>query len=144
MAQSVFDIYGVDYVNSECPIECQSVVYQLSTSFSQMSSKSMLRRALASRPNYFRQLFNTEPKSITESMFKQAFANVFIYYDELVITDVTSSPSQTLALLIPNLAGSMGFFFGLSFVTIVEFFEIFLIFCFIIFRHLYSKYYYLD
>lgn len=93
--------YNSDAVNScyaQCPIECESVHYFLSTSFAYYPSSwytNRLRNA-SSIVN----LFVEENEVSLSSTFQNALLMVNVYYDEMFYTLIEESSEITIELLI--------------------------------------------
>lgn len=110
---------------SLCPYECFTEDYSLSISYTDYPSWDYYYQAVNTRSDFYNALFNTTDISeITYDMFKASSASLFLYYDDLVDTQITESPSLTSITLISNVGGILGLFIGVSILSFVEFIEL--------------------
>lgn len=59
-------------------------------------------------------------------MLKESMVSFFIYFDELISTQIDESESWTLVDLVANIGGHLGLFVGISMLTFGELFVILL------------------
>lgn len=109
---------------SQCPYECNTEDFSLSISYTDFPSWDFYYQKLHSNADFYEKLFNLSVDDITYEMFTASVASVFLYYDDLVDTQITESPSLTLVTLISNIGGIMGLFIGVSILSFVEFIEL--------------------
>ena len=63
--------------------------------------------------------------SLSYSDLKQNVARVQIFYNELKETFISEEIKTKIFDLVSNIGGTLGLFLGLSFLSLIEFFEIF-------------------
>ena len=94
-----------------CPLECQSIDYDLTVS-----------SIISSTLNDYNLLNISSSLSFEE--YRTQSVSFFIYYPLLEYTLIEVSPSMTLASLIANLGGTMSLIVSVSFFTFVEIVEL--------------------
>ena len=104
-----------------CPLECNSVNYDISTSSSDYPSYDEYLRLL-NITNLSSNLPNGNATSITE--LKQSLYNINVYFDDLQYTQISDQPQYTTTSLVANIGGLLGVFLGMSFLSIVDFLQI--------------------
>ena len=125
-ARDVFEICA-----PHCPLECNTLTYTVSTSFSKF-------------PNYYyyTQLINN-PKiiskfpagyNITYDDIQNSVVAFNVFYDDLKYTVITENPSVGIIDLISNMGGILGLFIGVSFLSFVEPIEMIMEIIFILFE----------
>ena len=99
-----------------CPEECNTIIYDLTTSFTNYPSNLYASKylfdkyALSKGQNWYEDL-------------KQNVLAVNIYYDELGYTLMSQQPKIDLIDLVGIVGGLMGLFVGTSFLSLIEFLE---------------------
>jgi hypothetical protein len=112
-----------DYVDySECPSLCPPECELYDVSLSDFPSKNYAYKLINDRHDYYKRLFQTD--NITYDMFAKSVSSFHFYFDELVITEITASPSVEFVDLISNIGGFFGLFIGLSVLSFVELIEL--------------------
>lgn len=105
--------------NKKCPLECQTVSYELSTSFANYPSKEhakLIKKHL---------VYNGIADNKTSiSKINDNVASVDIYYEEMLYTEMTEVPSQTITGLLSSIGGTLGLLLGMSLLSIIELFEL--------------------
>ena len=104
-----------------CPLECHSIHYDLSVS-----------SFVSSTIDEYDSLNISSSISYEEWRTKTLHINV--YYSQLEYTLIQETPAMTLTSLIANLGGTLGLIVSLSFFTIVEIIEFFLLLLNLCFR----------
>ena len=105
-----------------CPPECEQYTYEYDVSLSDFPSFNYAYKLINDRHDHFKRLFQTE--NITYDMFKKSVSSFHFYFDELVIKEITASPSVVFVDLISNIGGIFGLFVGLSVLSFVEIIEL--------------------
>ena len=108
----------------ECPIECDSVQYQMT--ISQIDYPTEELADLMKQDPIIRGKFN-HSIPLTYKDLKKSLASLNIYYDELGYKIIKELPAQYLLSLVSNIGGIIGLFLGISFVSVFEIFELFLL-----------------
>lgn len=73
--------------------------------------------------------------TLTYDNLKKSVLSFRVFYDELSYTQINQQPLVLLTNLISNIGGILGLFLGVSFLTIIEFLDIFLEILFILFEN---------
>jgi hypothetical protein len=115
MEQNINTNYSI-----ECPLECDSVAYDLSISF----SKLILERHI----NFLKQknllrFINPKYGLLTENDSKN-FAIINVFYKNLEYTRISQLPKIDFFDLISNIGGNLGLFIGISFLSFAEIIEL--------------------
>ncbi len=115
-----------DYVSKTCrqycPLECNSISYKLTTSFSSFPSKSYAD-SLKTHPIITSKFSN---ETLTYESIKQSVLSLNIYYDQLAFTQISKEAKFEIVDLISAFGGLLGLFLGMSFLSFVEIVEIIL------------------
>jgi hypothetical protein len=104
----------------ECPIECDSIRYDISASFSKFEVKPAIEiiKAIKFKVNpIFENLTSADLNDLV-------FASVF--YNDLEYTSISQLPKMDFFDLISNIGGSLGLFIGISFLSFAEIIELLL------------------
>ena len=106
----------------ECPLECDSVRYDVSISFSKI--------ILEGYKNYLKEndllsFLNPKFKLLTENDSKN-LAAINIFYNDLEYTRISQLPKMDFFDLISNIGGNLGLFIGISFLSFAEIIELFI------------------
>jgi len=103
--------------SKECPLECDSVKYDLSISF----TKLIVER-IVSLSNELGGIANPKFKMLTEKDSQDlVFVNVF--YKDLDYTSISQLPKMDFFDLVSNIGGNLGLFIGVSFLSFAEIIE---------------------
>lgn len=100
-----------------CPFECATVTYDVSTSYDYFPTFNYYYDS-----NTLPNVFMNEYMSF--ELFKGSVAAVSIYYDQLMYTDISDSPTMLIADLIANIGGTLGLFIGVSILSFIELVEL--------------------
>ncbi len=109
-----------------CPSECDSMTYKITSSYGtfpksgKISSKSKIENGL----------YNFE----TYEQVNKHFAAILIYYKDLKYTRIRQEPKTQLFNVFSNVGDILSLFVGISFISLMELFEI-------IFRIIYIKFF---
>ena len=103
----------------ECPNECDTIVYELSTSFGKYPTRDYSEYLV--RNSFLRTIFSDVQANY--SAIRKSVAAVNVFYSELKYTEIRQQPKATLVDLICGVGGILGLFVGASFLSIVELLE---------------------
>ena len=103
-----------------CPLECESVKYDLQVTNLIFPSKQMYN--LMNKSEY---LFEEIEKGTTFDMSSDDYIYLNIFYPYLEYTLLTESPKTQPVDLIASVGGSLGLFIGLSVFNVFEVLEVF-------------------
>jgi len=117
--------------NQYCPLECYSISYELTSSFSSYPTRSYAKKSLLNN-SVIRSKFQNETltydllkdETLTYDLLKESVLSLNIYYDKLTYTGITKDAKTELIDLISNIGGLLGLFLGISFLSFVEIIEI--------------------
>ena len=122
--KSAFEIFPTNPIylkECDCPIECSNTYYQYSVSSSQFPTRKYSSYLLENN------LIKTQyPNITTHEHLKKNVARIEIFFDEMKETVIEESIKTGISDLISNLGGTLGLFLGLSFLSLIEFVEVFL------------------
>ncbi len=99
-----------------CPEECSSISYSMTTSFSNYPSKSYAEKKLLSN------------KKLMHKDYQELKMNVLavnVYFGDLSYTLIGQQAKMDLIDLISNIGGLLGLFVGMSFLSMIEFVQVF-------------------
>jgi hypothetical protein len=117
MEQNINTNYSI-----ECPLECDSVRYDESISF----SKLILERHINFlKQNNLLRFINPKYGLLTENDSKN-FAIINVFYKNLEYTRISQLPKIDFFDLISNIGGNLGLFIGISFLSFAEIIELFI------------------
>ena len=111
------EYYNVDTVkcaSEYCPLECDSIQYDLTVS-----------SAIYPNLDDFNSL--NISSSISYEVWRTQALNINVYYSQLEYTHIQETPAMNIAGLISNLGGSMSLIISLSFFTLLEICELFVL-----------------
>jgi hypothetical protein len=108
--------------NDLCPIECDSVTYDMSVSYTTWPTYNSYYWAHVH--GILERFLNDSHQNITYETAAQSFASVAIYFKEIKYTEIAESPSMTFVDLIAAIGGMMGLFLGFSIMIFVELIEL--------------------
>jgi hypothetical protein len=109
-----------DLCSSMCPIECESMEIDVTTSSSAFPTRSFYEFYKDNK--YFKDKFQNE--TITYDMLKENILELNIYYDTFKYINTEQSPVSTIIDLISNIGGTLGLLIGISLLSLVEILEI--------------------
>ena len=102
-----------------CPLECETNILSYAYSISEyptiQNSKFLMNQSLIKK----------RLGSLSYTDLKQNVARVQIFYNELKETFISEEIKTQIFDLVSNIGGTLGLFLGLSFLSLIEFFEIF-------------------
>ena len=110
-----FYIQDVAIKCSECPLECESEFYTLTTSSLDYPTK-IYADMLSSQGAILNRFNNIKP---TYQQLKQSIASININYNQLGYTQFKEAQKITAIDFVTNVGGEMGLFLGLSFLSFI-------------------------
>jgi hypothetical protein len=113
----------------DCPIECEYSGYNYKLSVSEYPTKRYADYLLAKNENIRSKLANASYEKLRQSISK-----IRIFYDEMVHTVISEDVKIEVADFVASVGGILSLFLGLSFLTLVELFEIMIKIAIIIFK----------
>jgi hypothetical protein len=118
---SAFNIFSCE---SECPLECEYVIYNLQ--LSSLTYPSLEYYNLFANDTTAKEYFsdNFGAKISSYSFFREYSYSINIYYSSFKYTHISESPQTTVFGLLSGLGGSLGMFLGFSVFSLLEVFEI--------------------
>ena len=107
--------------NKYCPLECYSISYELTSSFSSYPTRNYAKKSLLNNTIITSKFQN---ETLTYDLLKESVLSLNIYYDKLTYTGIKKDTKTELIDLISNIGGLLGLFLGISFLSFVEIIEI--------------------
>ena len=107
-----FQFQASKCVSEYCPLECNSIQYDLTVS-------SLVKPTI----NDYNAVSSPTPLSYEE--WRIQFAYIIVYYSQLEYTLIQETPALTLSNLIANIGGTLGLIVSVSFFTLLEIAELF-------------------
>jgi hypothetical protein len=109
-----------------CPLECETVKYDLSVSSLAYPSKMYYKSELNNESNRNISLKYLN-QSLTFDLMKEYSLSFNVYYSDLSYTILTESPKTSIADLFSQIGGGLGLFVSFSVFTLFEFIELFIL-----------------
>jgi hypothetical protein len=108
---------------SFCPLECNSVTYDLSLSSLEYHSQNHYENTINTQDNrdYFQRVYN---ETLSLEAYKSRTVSFVVFYPSLQYTLLTESPKTSVADLFSQIGGSLGMFVSFSIFTLFELCEI--------------------
>ena len=121
-----YDYIPNNYMNEKClpscPFECYQSEMKTSISFSQLVPDLFIN-LFDNRTNLFSAFPN---RTITAEGIKGNLVKVNIYYESLLYTEISETPSMDIFLLLSNIGGCISLFLGVSLLSGIEIIEVML------------------
>ena len=118
--ESVIDEEKLNAAKSECPLECDSVSYDLYTSSLEYPSRETYESfGGMSHVNF--------------TMFRENYLALNVYFLSTQYTDIDETPKTSVLELIANVGGVIGIFLGFSIFSLIEIVELFFQMGFVLF-----------
>lgn len=112
----------------ECPLECDSVVYNLYTSQSEYPSK-VYANSLMNNPIIMGK-FASNNVSMSYDTLKRAMLQITVFYGNLGYQQFDEKQKYKFEDLVSGIGGTLGLFLGMSFLSFAEILDILLQICF--------------
>jgi len=126
--------FNMSYCNELCPIECDTVTYDTSVSYSSWPTYDFYIT------NIELGTFSSLVNNLSYENASKSFACASIYYKEIKYTEITESPSMLLVDLVGAIGGMLGLFLGFSLMVMIELVELVIEFWFIVAKkHFFNK-----
>jgi hypothetical protein len=107
---------------SLCPYECETVKFETSTSYAQYPTYNYYVNETLRNKKYYTELYKDD--NISYGEFIKGVGKVFVFYEALKYTEISSDPKWEVVDLIANIGGTLGLFLGVSVLSFVEFIEL--------------------
>jgi hypothetical protein len=118
----------------ECPLECDSIRYDVSVSASTFPNKQTSDGLI-----YIYNGLDFSRNNLTFEQYKSNLVAFNVYYEELVYTQISESAKMTSIDLVANIGGVLGLFLGTSVLTFTEWIELIVEIIFILFGRDYRQ-----
>ena len=121
-----------DYVAKNCvqycPLECYSITYQVTSTFSNYPNYKYALNSLISNPILTSKLMmDTSNETMSKyDLVKQSVLSLNVYYDQLGFIEITREVKLEIVDLVSAIGGLLGLFLGMSFLSFAELIEIIL------------------
>lgn len=129
----IFNLEYREKCHKMCPLECTSIEYSLTTSFSDYPT-AYYAEILKNETKVCDMLYNNKTE-VTYDSLKKSFLMINIYFDELKYTRVSESKRVTEVNLLSSIGGTLGLFLGVSVLSFFEFIELFIDILYIFFEN---------
>ena len=103
-----------------CPLQCDSMIFQITTIASSYPSIQHATSDLMSNSLIKSKFIN---ENLTFDLIKQSVLSLNVYYADLSYMEYSQKAKTTLIDLVSNIGGITGVFIGASFLSILEIFE---------------------
>lgn len=107
-----------------CPYECESISFDLSISYTQFHSQLYYQNTLKNNENLVDIFGVNSTDEITYELFSSQVLAMFIYFNKIATTEISETPSVSIASLLANIGGTLGLFIGVSLLSFVEFVDL--------------------
>ena len=118
------DDFTSNFINkncfSQCPLECDEIIYKTSISFSQMSDNDYYVQSIQLKPNLTLDFIN---RTLNSQTAKESIVKVNIFYQSLSYTLTTETPKLDGISLLGEIGGHLGLFLGISVFSLCEIIE---------------------
>lgn len=111
--------------SDECPLECDSVSYSLSSSYLSYPTRAY-SDILLNDPKMQAKFTQFNYSLFTHERLKENILSLNVYYDQLKYTTIREMIKTTPSDLVAIVGGILGLFLGMSFLSFIELLEIFL------------------
>jgi hypothetical protein len=115
----------------QCPLECDSIEYDLLISSASSLSKQAYQLY---QPIIDNSTSRFDEFNLTYEEIKERLLILNIYYSKLSYIKISESPKTSIIDLLSNLGGTLGLYVGISFLSLIEIVEIMLEIIFISFN----------
>ena len=105
-----------------CPIECETMMFTVSTSFSDYPSRQYAEQTLT-KNSIIASKFRNATHKLTYEELKRSVLSLNVYYEHMSYTYISQKPKTKLFDLISNVGGLFGICLGASFLSFVEILE---------------------
>lgn len=119
---------SADCTATQCPLECDSASYEITTSSSRYPT-SYYQSYLRAHTNILGKFPAAAPPELTKTT-----VYLSVFYDEIATTYTEEVPAITGTSVLGTIGGNLGLFIGASLLTVIELVELFIEFLFIAFN----------
>jgi len=109
----------------DCPLECDTIEYQIATTYSHYPSMNYAKEELMNRPLIKSKL--TNDSKLNYELIRQSVLSLNVYYDDFLYAEYSQSPKGEIPDLVSNVGGIVGVFIGASLLSFVEIFEVLIV-----------------
>ena len=131
-----FELNVTDFCGPQCPLECDSIQYNIDQEFLKFPSKSYANELITS--SKLKSLF-PENYTITYNDLKETLISIHIFYNDLSFMIISEDAKILPVDLVSTIGGLFGLFIGISFLSFGELFELLFEIIFIMFDTKNSK-----
>jgi hypothetical protein len=111
-----------------CKKECTTIEFEVNSAFSDFPTQRNLelnyKNSFYVKKNFLKE--GIQPENITNEMLKSKIAKVKILFNDLSYTVVSESEKFNFVDLASSVGGTLGLFLGISILSFIELFELFL------------------
>ncbi len=124
----LFNDYVAKNCVQYCPLECYSITYQVTSTFSNYPNYKYALNSLISNPILTSKLMmDTSNETMSKyDLVKQSVLSLNVYYDQLGFIEITREVKLEIVDLVSGIGGLLGLFLGMSFLSFAELIEIIL------------------
>ena len=115
--------------HDQCPLECDSINYELRTSSADYPSV-VYANTLMDNPN-IQAKYAANLSQMSYESLRRSMVQISVYYNNLGYDQYEEIAKMEVIDLVSNIGGTLGLFLGMSFLSFVEFLDIILQICFI-------------
>lgn len=112
----------MDEVNVMCPVDCDRESYDFSIATQASPTYFWYRAIVFEGTGLFTPLFGNATPGY--DIVKRTYAAAWISFDCIMVEEISESPAILLSALLSNIGGTLNLFFGPSFLTATEIFEL--------------------
>lgn len=112
----------------ECPLECESTTYRLTTSQAEYPSRAYANALVEN--SRVREKYAKNASQLNYELLKRSMVQISVFYKDLGYEQYEEFAKTELIDLVSNIGGTLGLFLGMSFLSFVEIFDIILQICF--------------
>lgn len=123
--------------SGECPFECESIKYRLSTNYLNYPTESYANILLSDAS--IRNKFGENNSKISFERLKRNILSVNVFYDELKYVSFQELEKTSTIDLVAGIGGTLGLFIGVSFLSLIEILEILMRVFFVICKKPFSR-----
>jgi hypothetical protein len=109
---------------TKCPLECDSVKYNMYTSATEYPS--MAYTELLMQNPVIQAKYASKPSDLTYGSLKRNLVQISVYYGDLGYQQFDEMEKMNLTDLISNIGGTLGLFLGMSFLSFMEIIDVLL------------------
>jgi hypothetical protein len=108
----------------KCPLECNTILNDISTSFIEYPAPGYLKDL--KRHPIVRSKFNDQMNNVSDKQIKLSVTSFALYYQDFKYSVLSEVPLFSVISLVSNIGGTLGLFLGMSLLSSLEVFELFI------------------